>query len=269
MAGAALSSSADGGAALSGGRPASYPATTISTAPGAALDSEEPRTIFVSVASYRDPEALFTIRSIFERAAFPSRVIVGVCFQCDELVDADCYDLSALRPSGCAMYARFGFRGRRLVGQSGHGTSSSNGYLTTRPTSYKSTRTHALRRIGMRCSSRCLVAVRAASQCSQPTHCHMKEQVTALDHRRKRLTVLCTRVASEAFGSDRMLRFHRLLSKRPAAPLPTPFWAAGFSFSSGRLVREVPYDPHLLPLLWRGDLHRGAHVDTRLGPVRP
>jgi len=38
-----------------------------------------------------------------------------------------------------------------------------------------------------------------------------------------------------------MLRFRaRLLAAPPSAPVPTAFWAAGFSFSRGELVREVP-----------------------------
>ena len=70
----------------------------------------------------------------------------------------------------------------------------------------------------------------------------------------QRMTILCTRSDAEAFGAaDGMLRFRaRLLASHPPAPLPTPFWAAGFSFSRGSLVREVPYDPRL-PFLFFGE----------------
>ncbi len=37
--------------------------------------------IFVSVAAYRDPDVANTIRSLFERAKNPERVVVGVCLQ--------------------------------------------------------------------------------------------------------------------------------------------------------------------------------------------
>ena len=52
--------------------------------------------IFVSVASYRDPEAPHTIRSLFAQAESPSRVHVGVCFQCE--LDGD----EARRPAPLA-----------------------------------------------------------------------------------------------------------------------------------------------------------------------
>lgn len=68
-----------------------------------------------------------------------------------------------------------------------------------------------------------------------------------------RLTLLCTRAGDDAFDADGMLRFRaRLLSAPPCAPVPSAFWAAGFSFSRGDLVREVPYDPHL-PFLFFGE----------------
>ena len=55
-----------------------------------------------------------------------------------------------------------------------------------------------------------------------------------------RLTLLCTRAGDDAFDADGMLRFRaRLLSAPPCAPVPSAFWAAGFSFSRGELVREV------------------------------
>ena len=38
--------------------------------------------IFVSVASYRDPECPHTLLSLFSKAARPERLVVGVCFQC-------------------------------------------------------------------------------------------------------------------------------------------------------------------------------------------
>ncbi len=49
--------------------------------------------------------------------------------------------------------------------------------------------------------------------------------------------------AAPAFGaSDEMLRFRaRLLAKTPAHPLPSPFWAAGFSFAPSVLLAEVKH----------------------------
>jgi len=47
-----------------------------------ACAAERPgETIFVSLPSYRDPEAAHTLRSLFARASCPSRVYVGLCQQ--------------------------------------------------------------------------------------------------------------------------------------------------------------------------------------------
>ncbi|RUS22027.1 LOW QUALITY PROTEIN: hypothetical protein BC937DRAFT_90615, partial [Endogone sp. FLAS-F59071] len=46
------------------------------------------RTIFVSIASYRDPETHPTILSLLTSAAHPSRVRVGILYQDDPVIDA-------------------------------------------------------------------------------------------------------------------------------------------------------------------------------------
>lgn len=43
------------------------------------------------------------------------------------------------------------------------------------------------------------------------------------------------------FGPDGMLRLvGSRLAERAAGPLPSLFWAAGFSFSHAQLIQEVP-----------------------------
>lgn len=41
---------------------------------------EHPR-IFVQIASYRDPECQWTVKDLFEKAAHPERIFVGICWQ--------------------------------------------------------------------------------------------------------------------------------------------------------------------------------------------
>ena len=74
-----------------------------SAAASAAATATRPPRIFVSIASYRDPEAPHTLQSLFSQAADASRVVAGVCFQCalDSEEDADCLDLGGLPPE-CA-----------------------------------------------------------------------------------------------------------------------------------------------------------------------
>ncbi len=49
--------------------------------------------IFVQIASYRDPECHATIKDLFEKAAHPGRIFVGVCWQFDPDADKDCFNL--------------------------------------------------------------------------------------------------------------------------------------------------------------------------------
>ncbi len=53
---------------------------------------------FVAIACYRDPECQHTIRDLFEKAARPDRVFLGVVWQCDREKDADCFALKT-RPA--------------------------------------------------------------------------------------------------------------------------------------------------------------------------
>lgn len=51
--------------------------------------------IFVSIASYRDTECQWTVKDLFEKASFPDRVSVGICWQFIREEDADCFLVKA------------------------------------------------------------------------------------------------------------------------------------------------------------------------------
>lgn len=46
-------------------------------------------TIFVQIASYRDPELQYTIKNLFEKAKKPENIFVGICHQYDMKGDED------------------------------------------------------------------------------------------------------------------------------------------------------------------------------------
>lgn len=52
----------------------------------------EPR-IFVHIASYRDTECQWTVRDLFEKAANPDRISVGICWQYVPGEDDDCFQV--------------------------------------------------------------------------------------------------------------------------------------------------------------------------------
>lgn len=54
--------------------------------------------IFVQIASYRDPECQWTIKDLFEKAAHPERIFVGICWQFDKELDKNCFEIPYSHP---------------------------------------------------------------------------------------------------------------------------------------------------------------------------
>lgn len=63
-----------------------------------------PPSIFVSIISYRDPEAQYTIRDLFAQAARPGRVFVGIVEQYHVMEDEHCSQVET-RPNQVEMRA--------------------------------------------------------------------------------------------------------------------------------------------------------------------
>ena len=55
--------------------------------------------IFVSIASYRDPQCQWTVKDLFDKAMRPERVFVGICWQYDPERDQDCFQVPYPRPA--------------------------------------------------------------------------------------------------------------------------------------------------------------------------
>jgi glycosyltransferase involved in cell wall biosynthesis len=55
-------------------------------------------TIFVLIASYRDKECQWTVKDIFDKAANPDQIRVGICWQADSEQDKECFEIET-RPA--------------------------------------------------------------------------------------------------------------------------------------------------------------------------
>src|SRR4051812_21511602 len=55
-------------------------------------------TIFISIASYRDPECQHTVRDLFAKADHPERLRFGICGQYDPDEDKDCFEFPPQYP---------------------------------------------------------------------------------------------------------------------------------------------------------------------------
>ncbi|MCO6500896.1 MAG: hypothetical protein J5I47_11070 [Vicingus serpentipes] len=52
------------------------------------VDPNKDKTIFVQIASYRDPQLMVTIKDLLEKANFPNRIVLGVCRQYNPFEDS-------------------------------------------------------------------------------------------------------------------------------------------------------------------------------------
>ena len=90
---------AGGGAGAGAGAGAGSGAHASDTS-GAAPEPRRPNTIFVSIVSYRDPEAAHTVSALFKRAACPQAVFVGLVLQHDSAgEDAALFQIASVVPA--------------------------------------------------------------------------------------------------------------------------------------------------------------------------
>lgn len=193
-------------------------------------------TIFVSVASYRDPDCQSTVCNLFEQAAHPERIFVGVCLQVVAEEDKDCLldpprseqvrimQVDAAESRG-ACWARHRvqqlFRGEDYFFQIDSHMRFVAGW-----------------------DEKCITML-AKCPSHKPVLSTYPLMFTPPDQ-----------LADAAIATMHVIGFDEagivgygssLSSLENAPPLPTPSAsiAAGQLFASGEIVEQVPYDPHL------------------------
>jgi hypothetical protein len=195
--------------------------------------------IFVSIASYRDSECPATIRDLFEKAAFPARIRVGVLWQVVPGEDDDCLAIADNVPreqlrsltvhaseSQGACWARHRIQAELWQGED---------YYLQIDSHMRFTAGWDERLIAMLMKCATPRAVLATYPAAYTPPGHLGAPLVPV-------------LAPKQFDENRIL----LLSGRPLEPREIPerpvsnaFIAAGFLFAPGSVVREVPYDPHL------------------------
>lgn len=195
--------------------------------------------IFVSMASYRDPEAPPTLADLYAKASHPERIFCGVLWQLVPGEDDDCMALPAAVPTGQIR--------KRLV--------------------------HPKDSLGV-CWARHLIQteLRGDEEFVLQIDSHMRfvegwdEQLIAMWQRcesprallstypvgytppndlgSKAFTVLCPHQFNHR-GILTFLARSEGYALRPARPLPNAFVSGGFLFGPKQAFDEVPYDPFL------------------------
>ena len=193
-------------------------------------------TIFVSIASYRDPDCQNTIRNLFERANHPERVFIGLCMQVSPEDAAD-YLIEPLRPEQIrvdpvhAAESRGACWARSRVQQLWRGEDY-----------FFQVDSHM--RFVQGWDEKC-ISMLAQCEGDKPVLTSYPLAFTPPDQ-----------YADLAITTMHVLGFDETgiiangstltpLEQAPPTPQPSAFVAAGMLFADARMIADVPYDPHL------------------------
>ncbi|MBI3440692.1 MAG: hypothetical protein HY052_02625 [Proteobacteria bacterium] len=191
-------------------------------------------TIFVQIASYRDPECPWTIKDLFAKAEHPERVRVGICEQCFPDQDQNCLveTTDHIRVISVLPSESLGVCWARAKTQT---LFQDEDYVLMIDSHMRFVQgwDSALIAELARCTSpKSFLSAYPASY-KPPDHLEQNPRPVVL--RAKPFTA----------AGDIRFEGETLADPLPEKPLRGAFLAAGFIFAPGRFVREVPYDPHL------------------------
>lgn len=221
-------------------------------------------TIFVSLASYRDPECTFTVESLFQRAKYPHRIRVAIVDQrgdendsicnrpivpCDQdpdqalcryqhLIDYREYPAQLMvGPTFARHLAHRMYRGEYFVMQVDSHVRFVEHWDADIISQWEATKSE--------------MAVLTT---------YMSDIVNSIDpitHRslRDRRAIMCNALFDSVGDATEHIRFSVQPNNKPkiqSSPMLEPFFAAGFSFSRAHFLLQVPYDPHL-PFVFQGE----------------
>lgn len=191
--------------------------------------------IFVNIASYRDTECQWTVRDLFEKAAKPDRLNVGICWQFVPEEDADCF-LFQTRPEQCRILEIDARQSLGACWARHHSQSLYRGEPYT-------LQIDSHMRFVPNWDEEMLAML---AEC--PPHAVISSYPPAYTPPDKIESEIVSVMFAREFDDDGILKLHsRGLSPKDAAPTPevNPFIAAGFLFGPGRIIEDVRYDPHL------------------------
>ncbi len=199
------------------------------------LFSKQP-TIFVQIAAYRDPECQWTVKDMFERAAHPERVFVGLCSQVDSTEDADCFVEPYPRPKQvretrveardskgvcwARAEAQSHYKGEDYILMIDSHMRFIDGWDEAMIAQYKA------------CNDPRAVLSAYPPAYKPPRALEPNPKITVQK-------LKATNKEGDIRGDGKVLEF------KPDTPLRGAFIAGGQIFAPGALAQEVPYDPHL------------------------
>lgn len=215
-------------------------------------------TIFVSVASFRDSQCPFTVADIFAKAKYPGRVKVGICQQ-NAPEDVDCLSHSGITP-----FLR-NIRVMRLVADEARGPVYARALIEQNlfqdEAYYLVIDSHTL--FSWDWDVQCIEQLVKCPSEKPVLTCYPMDydlKTRKLPPPTEPPLFLKFRNFHPRLGFSQQdpVRFRYL----PPTPQPSLFWAAGFSFTLGEVVREVPYDINLQYVFLGEEITMAARLYT-------
>ncbi|MDX2112353.1 MAG: GlcNAc-transferase family protein [Alphaproteobacteria bacterium] len=206
------------------------------SAPAAGDVAGQPRPrILVQIASYRDPECQWTVKDLFEKATYPDRITVAICWQYDPQEDGHCFEISTRpeqvkvlpfdwRESEGVCWAR---RQTQLLWEGEEYSLQIDSHMRFTP--------------GW---DEAMIAELAACDAAKPVlSCSPASYVPPnMLEQHPRPTV---RRVLPFFADGNLRGRGEALHRTPEKPLRGAFIAAGFVFARSAIINDVPYDPYL------------------------
>lgn len=192
--------------------------------------------IFINIASYRDTECQWTVRDLFEKAAHPDRIIVGLCWQFVPGDDDDCFEAET-RPD---QLRRIDFHAKESRGvcwarNKVQGLWDGEEFTLQIDSHMRFVEgwDDILIKMHTDCPSDKAVLTTYPIPYIPPNELSAPAIVTIMPKYFDKHGILMFR--SEAKG----------IKQAPEKPKPTSYIAAGFLFGPGQIIADAPYDPYI------------------------
>jgi hypothetical protein len=192
-------------------------------------------TIFVQIASYRDPECQWTVKDLFDQAEHPERLTVGICWQYIPAEDERCFTVST-RPEQ-VWIKDVDARESRGVCWARHEARE----LWAGETYTLQIDSHT--RFVPAWDTR-MIEQLAACRADRPMLSCDPAYYTPPDQLESDPQPTIRRAQPFSEAGDMRCRGEPLQTA-PPSPLPGAFVSGGFMFSKSEVIGEVPYDPYL------------------------
>lgn len=195
--------------------------------------------IFVSIASYRDPETIHTLRDLFAKAKHPERIFAGVLWQAVPGEDDDCMGV----PEGVAADH---VRGIQVHPRDSLGACWARHRILTElrgPEEFV-LQIDSHMRFVQDWDER-MLAMWSRCQSAQAMLSTYPVAYTPPDVLAQAAIPILTASAFNHKGVMTFLARSLAYALRPPRPLPNPFISAGFLFGPKAAFDQVPYDPKL------------------------